>query len=67
MPKSTINSTSYEVENDDGSTRTVTQYRTTVPKAIAEAMDLDGAKVEWTVKSADALRVEVVERGGDDE
>lgn len=67
MAKSTINSTTYEVENDDGSTRTVTQYRTTVPKSLAEAMNLDGAKVEWTIKSADAFRVKVVERGDEGE
>jgi len=66
MPKSTITETSYEVENDDGSTRKVTQYRTTVPKALVEAMDLGGAELNWEVNSADSLKVSVVAREGDE-
>ena len=66
MAKSTVNSTEYEVENEDGSTRTVKQYRTTVPKGLAEAMRLDGAKIEWEVSSADSLKVSVVAREEDD-
>jgi len=65
MPESTVTETSYEVTNDDGSTREVTQYRTTVPKSLVEAMSLSGAKLEWEVNSADSLRVSVVAR--DDE
>ena len=65
MPKSTITKTSYEVTNDDGTTREVTQYRTTVPKALVEAMGLSGAELNWEVNSADSLRVSVVAR--DDE
>lgn len=65
MPESTVTETSYEVENDDGSTRKVTQYRTTVPKSLVEAMDLAGAKLEWGVNSADSLKVSVVARDDD--
>ena len=31
------------------------QYQVTIPKALGDAMDLDGEKVEWDVHSADAL------------
>lgn len=56
MPESTVTETSYGVENDDGSIRKVTQYRTTVPKALVEAMDLSGATLSWEVNSADSLK-----------
>lgn len=65
MSKSTINSTHSTIKTGDGE-RHVTQYRTTVPKAIAEAMRLDGATIKWSVKGADALRVEVIAREGGD-
>jgi len=63
MPKTSINSTTSEVENEDGTVRETTQYRTTVPKDIAEAMDLDDATVEWTIKSANSVQMSVVARG----
>ncbi len=66
MAKSTVSVTEYTVENEDGSERTVTQYRTTVPKSIAEAMRLGGAEISWEVKGADALRVSVKERDDDE-
>jgi len=62
MPKSTVTETSYEIENDDGSSREVTQYRTTVPKALVEAMDLSGAELNWEVSSANSLKVSVAAR-----
>lgn len=65
MPESTVTETSYEVDNDDGSTRQQVQYRTTVPKSLVEAMNLAGAKLEWEVNSADSLKISVVAR--DDE
>lgn len=37
------------------------QYRVTVPKGIAEAMNLDGKRVEWSVKSGKKLEVEINE------
>jgi len=37
------------------------QYQTTIPKALADALDLDGEKVTWSVESGRALRMEVEE------
>ena len=34
------------------------QYQTTVPKALADALDLDGKEISWSL-DGDALRVEV--------
>jgi len=34
------------------------QYQTTVPKALAEALDLDGKEISWTLDDG-ALRVEI--------
>jgi len=65
MAKSTVTETSFEVETDDGS-RTQKQYRTTVPKALVEAMDLSGAELNWEVSSADSLKVSVVARDDDE-
>jgi len=36
------------------------QYKVTVPKGIAEAMALDGQRLEWKVKSGNTLEVTVV-------
>lgn len=41
------------------------QYKTTVPKGLAEAYDLNGKKLEWSVKAGNKLVVEVVEPSGD--
>jgi hypothetical protein len=35
------------------------QYRVTVPKGIADAMELGGERLEWKVKSATTLEVTV--------
>lgn len=37
------------------------QFRTTVPKGLAEGFELDGKKLRWTVESSNALRVEIVD------
>lgn len=37
------------------------QYRTTVPKALAEANELDGKKLSWFTESGNAFRVEIVD------
>jgi len=37
------------------------QFKTTVPKALAEAKDLDGEKVEWSILSGSAFRVDIVD------
>lgn len=34
------------------------QYKTTIPKGLGDGHDLDGAKVEWEVKSRN--RIEMV-------
>lgn len=36
------------------------QFKTTVPKGIGEAMDLDGKRVEWQVESAATLKLSVI-------
>jgi len=41
------------------------QYKVTIPKALAEAYDLDGKKLSWSVKSGNKLVAEVVEIDGD--
>lgn len=35
------------------------QYKVTVPKGIAEAMDLNGASVEWTIKSGRTIELTI--------
>lgn len=37
------------------------QYQTTVPKALADALDLDGKEVKWSIETGNALRMEVEE------
>ncbi|MFC6964933.1 hypothetical protein [Halocatena marina] len=37
------------------------QYKVTIPKGLAEAMDLEGKSLDWSVKSAHALEVRVVD------
>lgn len=37
------------------------QYKVTVPKGIAEAMDLGGERLEWKVKSGNRLEVLVAD------
>jgi hypothetical protein len=37
------------------------QYKVTVPKGVAEAMDLEGKRLEWKVKSKTSLEVAVVD------
>lgn len=52
MPKTTTTSVN-QAENG--------QYKTTIPKALGDALDLDGERVEWKVKSSSALEVRIVE------
>lgn len=49
MPKSTVN------QGANG------QFKTTVPKGLAEALDLDGERLEWKVKSGSTLEVTIVD------
>jgi hypothetical protein len=37
------------------------QYRTTVPRALADANELDGKKLAWFTESGNAFRVEIVD------
>lgn len=37
------------------------QYKVTVPKGIAEAMELEGKRLDWKVKSGSTLEVSVVD------
>jgi len=57
MPATTVTETSYTTDHGDE----VTQYRTTVPKGLAEAFDLGGKKIEWAAESQNTLSVSVVE------
>lgn len=56
MPTTTVSETTYTDENGNEQT----QYRTTVPKQLAEAFDLGDKRIEWNVESQNALRVSVV-------
>lgn len=58
MPQTTVTTTSYTGE--DGVERE--QYRTTIPKGLAEAYNLAGKRLEWTAETGDALRVSVVDK-----
>lgn len=49
--------TTGELTDKDGSTRTTEQYRITIPKGIAEALDMDGDRWEWKVKSGDSTEL----------
>lgn len=61
MPTTKVSSTTSTLENGDGTEREVTQYRTTIPKQLAEALDLDGATVEWQVESGSKLSLRKVD------
>ena len=37
------------------------QYKVTVPKGLAEAMELDEKRLDWKVKSGSSLEVTVVD------
>lgn len=51
MPTTTITKSTWT--DADGNERV--QFRTTVPKSLAESFDLDGSTVEWEVESKNAL------------
>ena len=68
MPKSSVQKTSSEITDPDGSTRTITQYSTSIPKQLAEFFGLDqGDKLDWSMGSSrDKVELTVI-RGGDDD
>jgi sugar lactone lactonase YvrE len=44
------------------------QYQVTIPRGLADGMNLAGAEVEWAVESGDRFSARVVSRdGGDDD
>ncbi len=53
MPKTTKTTVN---RNSEG------QYQTTIPKALGDAMDLDGKKIEWKIESGSALKAKVVDK-----
>lgn len=53
--------TTGEMTDEDGSTRTTEQYRITIPKGIAEALEMDGDRWEWKVKSGDSAELRRVQ------
>lgn len=57
MPTTTVSETEYQ----DRHGNTQTQYKTTIPKGLAEALELGGCKITWTVVSANTLQARVVE------
>lgn len=62
MAKTTLEATDYEYKTVDGATREGVQFRTTVPNDLAQAMGWEkGDKLEWSVETGKALRVEVSE------
>ncbi|OYR42888.1 hypothetical protein [Halorubrum sp. Eb13] len=66
MPKTKVSVTSTEVENDDGTSRTVVQARTTIPKDIREFFSLEqGDELEWGMGSAkNKIELGII-KGGD--
>ncbi len=55
MPNTTVSKTTWEDSN--GNERE--QYRTTVPKGLAEAFDLAGATLKWEVDSGKTFLVRI--------
>jgi hypothetical protein len=57
MPKTSVSETTYT--DSEGNERS--QFRTTVPKGLAEAFDLGGKKLDWSVGSGNKLEVTIVD------
>jgi len=57
MPQTTVTKSQKSVIGSSGHEYEVEQYTTTIPKALAEAMGLDGGEqIDWNVLSQNALR-----------
>jgi hypothetical protein len=56
MPQSTVST--YTYEDEQGTEHT--QYKTSVPKSLAEAMDMGGKKLDWSVESKNTLQVRII-------
>ena len=57
MPTTKVQTTRSTVTDRDGNEYETTQFRTTIPKELAEALDLEDAELEWKVDSGSALKV----------
>jgi len=57
MPKTSVTKTEYEPEDGEK----VVQYRTTVPKSLVEAMELEDKELDWQVKSGNSLEVRIID------
>ena len=57
MPRTKITKTNYK--GSDGHERT--QYRTTIPKQIAETFDMGDAELEWIFRPPNALSRDFVD------
>lgn len=55
MPTTTVSKT---VHTDDEGNEQI-QYRTTVPKQLAEAFNMEGCTLEWETLSQTALRISI--------
>lgn len=59
MPTTKVQITNSTVQNPDGDQYETTQYRTTIPKQLAEALGLEqGDEVEWEIVSGNKLSME---------
>lgn len=59
MASTKVQQTTSEVESSSGDVYETTQYRATIPKNLAEALDLDqGTEVEWSIESGRKLSIE---------
>jgi hypothetical protein len=57
MTTTTISETTFT--DEDGSERT--QYRTTVPKQLAESFDLAGATIQWEIETGNTILIRKVD------
>jgi hypothetical protein len=59
MASTKVQKTTSTIENDDGDDYETTQFRTTIPKNLAEALDLQqGTEVKWSIESGKKLSIE---------
>lgn len=59
MPSTKVQKTHSEAKSADGDVYKTTQYRTTIPKNLAEALDLgQGTEIEWSIESGKKLSLE---------
>lgn len=56
MPETTVTKTTSKSGD-----REIVQYRTTVPKGLAESFGLDGKKLNWEVASGNKFELTIVD------